>query len=151
MWMDSVVSAGRRSHEASLVLGLGGHQWWPTRKPAALATQRGVYPSIFGLVLAAAEELANLEERARAAGPALSEPSHGCVTRPPWNIASFFLITLPANWLEFKALPPRRGDPGASNFQLVGEKPILPQNRLSPQMAETQIADADATLIDRLG
>lgn len=112
---------GRRSHEA-LVLGLGGHQLVAHLEPAALATQRGVYPRHFGLVLAEPEELANLEERARAQGLHFGAQPRLRYPGSPLEHRSFFLIDPSGNWLEFKHYRLREAILGASNFQLVGEK-----------------------------
>jgi len=90
--MDSVVSAAGAATKL-LVLGLGRHQFLvPTSKPAALATQRGVYPRPFWLGAGLEpRKLANLRN-----GPGrracTSEPSHCCVNpgSPPGKTSQLF-------------------------------------------------------------
>jgi len=109
--------------------------WWAHLEPAALATQRGVYPGIFGFWwLGLSRELGQPGGPGQGARALHFGAQHGCVTQAhPWNIRSFFLDrpSLRLTGLEFKRLPPPKdGDPfAASQFsQLVGvKKPILPQ------------------------
>jgi len=89
--MDVGLSSSAAAQPRKLWAGLASPVWCLNLEAGrGWQAQRGRYPRPFwALVLAEPEELANLEETARAQGLHF-EPSHGAVPSYPWNIAAFF-------------------------------------------------------------
>lgn len=93
--------SGRRSPHA-LILNLGGHQLVAQLTDGGEATQQGIYPRHFGLVLAELGQWEALRDRVEAKHLSFAVRPK---CRYPGDVLehrTFFLIDPSSNWLEFK-------------------------------------------------
>jgi len=156
MWMDSACQRGRRSPRKLWCWPLAVNQLVAHLEPAALATQRGVYPRHFWLGdMAEARGAGQPGGTGQGAGPALRAQPRLRYPGSPLEHRSFFSDRpfRQTGW-EFSITGHREAilAPAISSWWV--KKPILNANRLSPQdglkaqeIAETQMQ----RLIDRLG
>ena len=120
-YVDGLGCVLGRESSTAMTLGLAGHQLTAHLSTAPIASQKGIYPRHFGLVLTDVEEWQALADRAKAKDLVFYQQPRRRFPGTQIEHRTFFLEDPSGNLLEFKHYLHESAIFGERNYPSVGD------------------------------
>ncbi|MBS0177944.1 MAG: VOC family protein [Nitrospira sp.] len=120
-YVDGLGCVLGRESSTAMTLGLAGHQLTAHLSAAPIASQKGIYPRHFGLVLTDVEEWQALADRAKAKDLVFYQQPRRRFPGTRIEHRTFFLEDPSGNLLEFKHYLHESAIFGERNYPSVGD------------------------------